>query len=132
MAVYLAAVAMVTLTPATEGGHSPIWYVMQVLHRIAGLGWVTEPQLELAANVVMFVPLGLLGVPLVGRPRWWWVIVAGALLTCFIETVQLGVPGRVSDVRDLVANTSGAALGTAACLAVYWLRARRRRAVPQT
>jgi len=126
MTVYLLAVAVVTLTPATEGGHSPIWYIMQFLHRFAGTGWVTEPRLELAANVVMFVPLGLLGVPLVGRSRWWWVIVAGVLLTCFIETAQLGIPGRVTDVRDIVANSCGAALGTAVCLAVYRLWALRR------
>ena len=121
MAVYLLVVGLITLTPSTGDGHSPMWYVMRFLHRF-GTTWVTESGLELVANVVLFVPFGLLGVPLVGRRRWWWVVVGGVLLTCAIETAQLGIPGRVSDVRDLVANTTGAIVGTAAALVAGGIR----------
>ena len=111
MAVYLVVVGLITLTPSTGDGHSPMWYVMRFLHRFDGTTWVTESGLEFVANVVLFVPFGLLGVPLVGRRRWRWVV-GGVLLTCAIETAQLGIPGRVSDVRDLVANSTGAVVGT--------------------
>ena len=118
MAVYLACVAVITLTPAAGDGHSPMWYVMRFLHQFDGVTWVTEPELQLVANIVLFVPLGLLGVPLVGRHRWWWVVLAGVVLTCFIETVQHWIPGRVPDVWDVTANVSGALLGACAMLLV--------------
>lgn len=118
MSVYLLFVAIITLTPSTGDGHSPMWYVHRFLQQFDGVAWVTEPGLQTAANVVLFVPLGLLGVPLVGRHRWWWVVLAGVAMTCFIELVQHWVPGRVPDVYDLVANASGALLGAGAMLLV--------------
>jgi len=116
MVVYLGFVALVTLTPSTGDGHSPMWYVMRVLQHIDARTPVTEPQLELVANVVLFVPLGLLGVGLLGRGRWGWVVVAGLVLTCSIELAQHQIPGRVPDLRDVAANTAGACAG--ACVAL--------------
>ena len=125
MVLYLVVVGLITLTPASPTAHGVMWHVARLLHRLPGTGWVTEPGLELTANIIMFVPLGLLGVPLVGRARWWWVVVAGVALTCFIELVQHWIPGRVPDVRDLVANTSGALLGAWVVLLVARLRQAR-------
>jgi len=124
MAAYLLLVGLITLTPATSEGRGPMWYVMRLLDGFPTTGWVTLSGLELTANVVMFVPLGLLGVPLVGRDRWWWVVVAGFVLTCAIELTQLAVPGRVTDIRDVVANTSGAVIGTLVMLGWWWFRRR--------
>jgi glycopeptide antibiotics resistance protein len=47
----------------------------------------------------------------VGRRRWWLALGGGVALTCAIEFTQLFLPGRFSDVRDIVANSLGALLG---------------------
>ena len=47
----------------------------------------------------------------------WGAIALGTGLSLGIELAQLGIPGRATDVDDLLFNTLGAALG-AGCLAV--------------
>ena len=63
-------------------------------------------------NVILFVPLGL-GLRLMGVRRW-VICVVGLAMTVSIETLQFYVvPGRDSDLGDIVANTSGAVVGIA-------------------
>ncbi len=63
-------------------------------------------------NVLLFVPLGL-GLRLIGVPRW-AICVVGLALTVSIETLQFYVvPGRDSDLGDIIANTTGAVVGIA-------------------
>lgn len=84
--------------------------------------WVTFDLVEFCANVAMFVPLGVLAMLWGGRG--WHGILAGAVLSAAIEVTQLLLlPTRVADVRDIVANTAGAALG----VAVIVMTRRRRR-----
>ena len=70
--------------------------------------------LDFVLNTVLFWPLGLLlqrrGV------RWLVVVCAAAVLSGAIEAMQLALPalGRDPSLRDLLANTLGAALGAAA------------------
>lgn len=68
---------------------------------------------EFAANIALFVPLGLLGaLLLLPRGRWWVVLVALVVLSVGIETVQaVGVPYRRSSARDVLGNSLGAAIG---------------------
>ena len=74
--------------------------------------WVTFDAVEFAANVLLFAPLGMLAVA--WRRPWWQGILAGVVASASIETIQLlFLPTRVADVRDVVANTLGAALGVA-------------------
>src|SRR5690242_17894514 len=42
---------------------------------------------------------------------WWLTTIAGAVFSTAIELLQLVVPGRDPSLRDIVANTLGAALG---------------------
>ena len=69
-------------------------------------------------NVAMFVPLGLLAVPVLhwGVAR---TTLAGAVLSAGIEVAQY-VVGRSADVDDLLLNTAGTVLG--ALLAVLLVR----------
>lgn len=84
--------------------------------------WVTFDLVEFSANVVMFAPLGLLVVAWGGRP--WHGILIAVVLSSGIELAQGAfLPTRVADVRDVIANTGGAALGVVAALAI--VRARR-------
>lgn len=64
---------------------------------------------NLAGNVLVFVPVGLFAV-LAFRWSWWRAALAGAALSAGIELVQLTV-GRSADVDDILLNSVGTALG---------------------
>lgn len=65
---------------------------------------------DFVLNVMLFMPLGF-GLRLAGVRRRWAVLIPLAL-SATIETLQyFVVPGRDSDLGDIVANTLGAALG---------------------
>lgn len=76
---------------------------------------------DMAQNVVLFIPLGMAlrwflagcSVPLPGQRVG--VIVLSASVAFGIEVAQLTIPGRTAALLDVVANTSGAALGA------WWL-----------
>ena len=70
-----------------------------------------QMELELLGNLVLFVPLGVLGVLVLGPRRAAWVVVAGIMGSAVIEVVQTWLPGRVSDPVDVLLNTAGTALG---------------------
>jgi glycopeptide antibiotics resistance protein len=81
---------------------------------------------EAVANVVMFVPFGVL-VPLVLGRRATVTVLLGALLSAAIELTQLAfLPDRVPTVQDVVMNTLGAAVGVTA-LVLLRTAVRRRR-----
>jgi glycopeptide antibiotics resistance protein len=81
---------------------------------------------EFTANVLWFVPFGLLGVLALGRRWWWLVLLLGAAVSTAIEAGQwLLLPDRTPTPVDVVANTVGTAVGVA--LAVAWLDFRERR-----
>lgn len=78
--------------------------------------------IDALGNVAVFVPLGaaLAAATLVGSRkrrrggfwRWWLKMsLAGLVLSLFIELGQLAIPGRVTDVDDVILNTAGTALG---------------------
>lgn len=82
--------------------------------------WIsTFTTIEFTANIILFVPFGIITAIQFG-PRFWPLAVpAGAALSSFIELTQgLFLVERVADWRDIVANTSGALLG-ALCV-VLW------------
>lgn len=113
-------VTLVATIPETPwGDHSPPRRVFplpfQELIKELGeddtaLGWVIG---EMVANVLLFLPLGLL-IPL----RWpWWadpkrLLVALALASLGIETVQFAFGlGRTSSTTDILLNTVGGGVG---------------------
>lgn len=75
---------------------------------------------QLGGNLLLFVPLTLLGPILWPRFRkWQWVFAAGLVGSTTIEFIQfiisvsLGYPYRQTDVDDVIINTAGALLGFA-------------------
>lgn len=111
--VYMGFVGMVTLTPETRAP-IPIGLVVRVLdafHRRGYLETLTVYRVEFLANIAMFVPIGVFLLLLVGAERWWIALLLPFFLTAFIETAQRGIPGRVSDPRDILANTLGGIAG---------------------
>lgn len=68
-----------------------------------------DDTLDIALNVILFLPLGLM---LAQRNSSWARIIAPAAMFSFaIEFAQAFSPERSSSVWDVLANTSGAALG---------------------
>jgi hypothetical protein len=83
---------------------------LRVLNPLAWLDpqtWTTGSRREFVLNVLLFVPAGLLAARY-GTRRG---VLAPLLLTAAIEIVQIPMGDRMSDPRDLVADTTGGALG---------------------
>ena len=103
--------------------------VLRLVARLQGyphLGWLTFDRAEYLANVAMFVPVGMFLLLLFGSRLWWLALVLAIALTSSIETVQRVIPGRVSDERDIAANTLGAAVGILVALVLTFPATLRR------
>jgi glycopeptide antibiotics resistance protein len=129
---YLAFVAWLTLTPGADAGRvtSLARRALEAFHQQGLLESIDIVRLEFLANIAMFVPVGVFLLLLFGSRLWWLALTASVLLTGLIETAQMGIPGRVPDGRDLVANTLGALIGIVIALVLTLpseLRRRRRR-----
>jgi glycopeptide antibiotics resistance protein len=126
--VYLGVVGWITLgpQPLDDRADSLVWRLLAFFSRYASTDWITYSFLEFWSNVAMFVPVGLFFLLLLGRRRWWLAIGLGVMLTLGIEFVQQYLPDRVSDPRDILANSLGALVGVVAALLVTWPAAVRR------
>jgi glycopeptide antibiotics resistance protein len=131
-AAYLVTLALIALWPTQvdRGASGTISRVLARLHSYGVPDWVNYALVEYTANVLLFLPVGLLGVVLIGASRWWLAVGAGFLLSCVIETSQLVFrPSRVATLLDIMANTTGAVFG--ALLAVLLLDAVATRERPE-
>ena len=131
--LYLGFVGVVTLTP---GSGTPDYYdlarrVLARLQRYPDLDPLTSrlsiERIEFLANVGLFVPLGVFLLLLVGSRLWLVALMAGIVLTSMIESVQREIPGRVSDPRDVAANSLGMFLGIALAMVLTLPATLRRR-----
>jgi glycopeptide antibiotics resistance protein len=127
---YLALVGWVTLRPDyAAAGDSPwLWRGLAFFSRYESTDWITYTRVEFGANILMFVPVGMFLLLLFGRRQWYLSLLQGFALTCAIEFTQRYIPGRVSDVGDIIANTLGAFVGIGFVLVVTAPKARRMRA----
>ena len=76
---------------------------------IAHIPLLTYPRLEFAANIVLFIPLGII---LALIARRYLVFPLGFLISLCVESVQaLLLDGRTPSLMDVVANTAGACIG---------------------
>ncbi|MFC3298637.1 Predicted integral membrane protein [Arthrobacter agilis] len=126
--LWLVAAALIVLSPfpADRGVGSGLRRVLAGLQRLGFPAWFDYAFVEFTANIVMFVPLGLFFFILMPRGWRWLGPVVRFGLSCGVELTQLVLlPQRVASGWDVLANTSGALIGTT----VAWLllRAERRR-----
>ena len=134
--VYLGFVGLVTLTP---GSDQPDYAdlagrVLARLQRYPDLDPLTSrlsiERIEFLANIGLFVPLGVFLLLLFGARLWLVALAAGIVLTSMIENIQRSIPGRVSDPRDVAANSIGMVIGIGLALVLTLpgtLRRRRER-----
>ena len=82
----------------------------------AAIPWLGYDVIEFSANVLLFVPLGIL-LAIVMPKRRWLVIAIALAVSALIEWLQaLFLHERTSSTRDVVANVAGAVLGLAVVL----------------
>ena len=129
LVAYLLALAAVTL------GASPgaVFTLGAEAAQRIGLDGVSSGDVERMANVLLFVPAGLLlcaAFPRLSRMVVWLLCVAASVA---VEAAQLVLPGRQSSPIDVVMNATGAALGVLLHVALTrWAARRRKRAGAST
>ena len=74
---------------------------------------------NLLGNLLLLLPLGLLGpISLPVLNRWWRIAMVAVLFSVAIELIQLVVPDRSADIDDVIVNVAGALLGYAILVAL--------------
>jgi len=122
---YAAVVLWVTIGPTmwrTTGGSQLEAGILDPASWTAANTWTTGYLSEMAFNVALFIPVGVLAALLIRRRRWPLALLAGVGFTTLIELVQIPEPHRISDPRDLVMNTAGAVFGVLLVLAGRMVR----------
>jgi len=129
-AAYLLGALVVGLwpTPVDAGLRGLIARALGFLHRDglpSGFGYAA---LEFSANILFFVPIGVL-VCLLLTPRVQLLAIPiGALISGSIELSQLLLlPSRFASWNDILANTSGTVIGVAFVVIIRAIRAARGR-----
>jgi VanZ family protein len=118
---YGAFVALVAFTsrPVDSGVTPLLVRLLDRLHTVDFPAWMSYSAVEFTANIVFFVPVGLIVVLLVGLRRWWWGAVAGFVISGSVELGQLlFLPDRFASLDDVLSNTAGALLGALAGVAL--------------
>lgn len=88
-------------------------------------------KIEFAANILIFVPVGVIIAARLHRRFWWVAVVAAAALSGLIELAQaMFLPARVPAWSDIVANTSGALVGAVLLVILRAAATSRRRRAP--
>lgn len=126
---YLVFVGWLTLTPQPIDPNQQrlIERVLDALHRRGYVESIDYSRFEFLANIAMFVPIGMFLLLLFGAGGWWLAGIGSFALTAMIEIAQQQIPGRVSDERDLVANTLGGLIGIVIALVLTLPATLRRR-----
>jgi len=121
---YAAVVLWVTVGPAPwrTSGNQLEGGILNPDAWTAPVTWTTGYLSEMAFNVALFIPVGMIAALLIPRRRWPLALLAGFAFTTLIELVQVPEPDRISDPRDLVMNTGGAVLGVVLVLAARLVR----------
>jgi VanZ family protein len=129
LVVYVAVLSVVVL------GASPapaLRWTAETVRTVDALSTVSTVVVERAANVLLFVPAGLLLCSALPRTSPWLVWLLCVAVSAGAEVAQLSLPGRATTVVDVLMNAVGAAVGVLLHLLLGRLRRRsgtvRRRA----
>jgi hypothetical protein len=119
LGAYLLALTLIAFWPSpVDAGAGPL---IRLITRIVPM--LTYARLEFGANILLFVPLGVL-LTLILRDRA-LVLPIAIVLTLAIESVQgVLLDRRTPSELDMVANTAGACIGLLAVAVWQWWRRR--------
>jgi VanZ family protein len=129
-AAYLAVVGLITLGPTlwrtrpTQGDYD----VLSPSTWLDPDTWSRMLAPEFVANILLLVPLGMLLRLAIPRATWFGAVLLGGATSVAIEVLQMW-GSRVSDPRDVVANTIGALIGALIAAAVAGVARAARRGV---
>lgn len=127
--VYFAALAGLLFwpSPVDRPIDGALMHIIQWLHARGLPQWVVSyGKVEFAANILLFVPFGVILALRLHRRFWWLSVVIAAAVSAAVELAQaIFLPERVPAFSDIVANTSGALVGALLVL-VLWSISRRR------
>jgi len=126
---YLVVVGWVTLGPTPWRTRPALgdYDVLSVSTWLDPATWTRVSSPEFVANILLFIPLGLLLRLAVPRATWFGAAFLGVTVSIAIEVLQVWTP-RVSDPRDIVSNGLGALIGALiAAIGAAIGRATRRR-----
>ncbi|MET0830733.1 MAG: VanZ family protein [Microbacterium sp.] len=120
LGVYVIVLTLIALWPVpVDSGAGPI---LRLVSRVIPV--LTYARIEFAANILLFVPLGVL-LALILQHRHLVVPIA-FIATVTIESLQaLMIDRRTPSVMDIIANLAGACIGLVIVAFVEWRRARR-------
>lgn len=109
---WLALIGWVTLGPAPWRTRPAMddYDVLSPATWLDDATWTRLSSGEFVANILLFVPLGMLLRLTLPRATWLGAAALGGVVSLGVEILQMWTP-RVSDPRDLLANTAGAAVG---------------------
>jgi hypothetical protein len=116
LAAYLVLLAFVLLNPSADVPSSSVAWLSQVGTRAGLPAPLVEPsRVEFVCNVLILMPLSLLGSVLLPRLDWRDWTAYGFVLSGTVELLQaVLLPDRSATFSDVVANTSGILMGAVA------------------
>lgn len=119
LGAYVFVLTLIALWPTpVDGGAGP---VLRLVARVVPV--LTYARIEFGANILLFVPLGVL-LALILERRYLIVPIA-VVATVTIESIQaLMIDKRTPSVLDIIANITGACLGLMIVGFIEWRRAR--------
>lgn len=111
---YVLGILLLTLTP--RGFQNSMPQVLNLLlgffRRTLGWHWLGFTRLELIANVLVFVPIGVLAFLLLRARLVALALLVGPLLSLSVELIQAALlPHRIASLTDVAANSLGATAG---------------------
>ena len=114
LAALLAILALIGFwpSPVDQAVQGKISAAFGYLHGHGVPGWIDYSLLERSANVVLFIPLGIVASLAFTQRGWWQNTALGTAVSGCMELGQLlFLENRVPSVLDLVTNTTGCFLG---------------------
>ncbi len=115
LAAYLLVLSLIAFwpSPVDEGASGFIARGLRFLHRNGMPGWFDYSLIESGANVLLFIPFGILVAASLPLRQAWLALPVGISASMCIELGQeLFRPERFATPEDVLANALGAAIGT--------------------
>lgn len=128
---YIAALGLIVWLPASVAGRATglvFRFARWFANEFDISRSLTYTVFEFGANIVLFVPFGLLLALAWPQLKGWMIVLLGYAASATIELGQTLLPSRYPTISDVIANTLGTAIG---CLIIIAVRnAARSRTQP--